>query len=359
MTNDEIVSHWTLQMDFLQSRYDFEEAQKMDFILWNWLHFSVPASPCPDYQNSKGVTTPTLLNYLNVRTATYLNPMMVQETEESLDAFERCIEEGWQYDHVLIHHFILKAELRYRQGQSKEAQEILYGILTYATNPLDLSRIYGLLGDIESSQTRYMWPLAIFKNLSKALGYAEECGDKIRIANSYARLGHAIHRQYPALALSMQWQAQVMAEKLNDPYLANATKLQRAYSDIQMLFAYNGKLKKPDLFKNDAEQIVRSLKRDDLPTEVLKTFYDETLSFVFGEDEPLERALDYYQQHGAWDKVYELAENVGGRAIFAKDDSKVLRMLNVCVDAAKRMNDPMKLDRAVKGLEMYNKTSAS
>ena len=359
MTNDEIVSHWTQQMDFLQSRYDFEEAQMMDFILWNWLHFSVPASPCPDYQNSKGVTTPTLLNYLNVRTATYLNPMMVQETEESLDAFERCIEEGWQYDHVLIHHFILKAELRYRQGQSKEAQEILYGILTYATNPLDLSRIYGLLGDIESSQTRYMWPLAIFKNLSKALGYAEECGDKIRIANSYARLGHAIHRQYPALALSMQWQAQVMAEKLNDPYLANATKLQRAYSDIQMLFAYNGKLKKPDLFKNDAEQIVRSLKRDDLPTEVLKTFYDETLSFVFGEDEPLERALDYYQQHGAWDKVYELAENVGGRAIFAKDDSKVLRMLNVCVDAAKRMNDPMKLDRAVKGLEMYNKTSAS
>lgn len=26
MTIDEIVSYWTLQMDFLQSRFDFEEA---------------------------------------------------------------------------------------------------------------------------------------------------------------------------------------------------------------------------------------------------------------------------------------------------------------------------------------------
>lgn len=353
MTNDEIVAHWTLQMEFLQSRYDTNSACELDGILWNWLHFSRPSSPCPAYQNRLGVKTSTLLNYLNERTSIYLNLMIVDEAEASLSAFETCIQDRWPYDHLLVYHFILKADLRHRQGNNKEAEEILNGIIPYATLPMDLSIAHRLLGSIESDRYRFYGPVAMITNLSQSLGYAEQSGDRINIAKSYAQLGHAFHRQYPALALSMQWQAQVMAEKNNDVYLAVGTKLQRAYSDIQMLFAKNGRLPKPELFKQDAEQIVGSLNRESLPTESLKAFYDETSAYVLGKDEPMERALKYYQQHGAWEKVYEMAENIGGRAIFAKDDVKVRRMLELCIEAARQMNDPLLLERAQEGLRMF------
>ena len=109
---------------------------------------------------------------------------------------------------------------------------------------------------------------------------------------------------------------------------------------------YNG-LNNPEKYQNEAERLISSIDRDKIPTELLKAFYDETYGFVMGDDACLDRALSYFMLHHAYNKVYKLAENIGGKALFDKDYEKVNKMMDLCIQAAKNMNSTEKLRSAV------------
>ena len=355
MSNDIIVHTLSLQIDALQLDFDFKHANELDMRLWGWLQLCNPSLFVGPYTpTDKNVRKETLLLYLNVRTSLYLNQMNIRQIELSLNIFERIIGSRWPYDNLLIYHFILKAEYLIRRGKFTEAKRLLDDIKPNTKDERLLAMIYAKSSNIDNNDIKYSWlPYSKITDISKAIGFAEQSDDKNLISKLYSQLGVTLQRQYPSLALSMNWKAQVMAEKAGDKYLSAASKLQRVYEEVQIFMKYNDS-RITDTFKKDMEMTINSIDRETLPTESLKAFYDETRSFVFDDPQAGKRALDYFRSHGAYDKVYFLAEQLAGKALFKHDSQQTMSLLKIAYSAALKMGDKIKIQRvedAIKRVE--------
>ena len=347
--NDSVVHHWVRQIHFLQMRFEMQEAQKLDRMLWSWMHLcnTTVIQPFSKYRiPSKGVSQELILFYLNTRTSFYLNMMNLPEVELSIDIFHRVTHGKWPYDEMLMNQRLNEAECRKRQGRYDDSKEILRDLIQHTSDPRYLAKIKFLLGEIDNSFIPYSFPFSKFDNLSEALGYAEEAGDLSKVCNFYGELGTALQPQYPALSLSMRWQAQIIAEKTKDDVNIIGYNLQRAYSEADILMRYGQELKKPELFMHDIEWIL-SVDRDKIPTESLKAFYDETRAYLLLDGDAMKRALDYYKHVGFNEKVYRLAKDTAEIAHFAKDFSKMHSMLELCYQTAVKMGDKEKLQYVI------------
>ena len=109
-----------------------------------------------------------------------------------------------------------------------------------------------------------------------------------------------------------------------------------------------------DTFKKDMEMTINSIDRETLPTESLKAFYDETRSFAFDDPQAEKRALDYFRSHGVYDKVYFLAEQLAGKALFKRVSQQTMCLLQIAYSAALKMGGNIKIQRmedAIKRVE--------
>lgn len=355
MSNDEIIHTLSLQIDTLQLKLDFKHANELDMRLWGWLQLCNPSLFVGPYTpTDKNVRKETLLLYINVRTALYLNQMNIRQVELSLDIFERIIGSRWPYDYFLIYHFILKSEYLIRRGRFTEAKKLLDEIKPNTRDVRLLAMIYAKLSNIDNNDIKYSGlQYSKIADISKAISFAEQSDDKNLISKLYSQLGVTFQRQYPTLALSMNWKAQVMAEKAGDKYLSAASKLQRVYEEVQIFMKYNDS-RITDTFKKDMEMTINSIDRETLPTESLKAFYDETRSFAFDDPQAEKRALDYFRSHCAYDKVYFLAEQLAGKALFKNDSQQTMSLLKIAYSAALKMGDKIKIQRvedAIKRIE--------
>ena len=366
MSNDIIVHTLSLQIDALQLDFDFKHANELDMRLWWWLQLCNPSLFVGPYTpTDKNVRKETLLLYINVRTALYLNQMNIRQVELSLDIFERIIGSRWPYDYFLIYHFILKSEYLIRRGRFTEAKKLLDEIKPNTREVRLLAMIYAKLSNIDNNDIKYSWlQYSKIADISKAISFAEQSDDKNLISKLYSQLGVTFQRQYPTLALSMNWKAQVMAEKAGDKYLCAASKLQRVYEEVQIFMKYNDS-RITDTFKKDMEMTINSIDRETLPTESLKAFYDETRSFAFDDPQAEKRALDYFRSHCAYDKVYFLAEQLAGKALFKHDSQQTMSLLKIAYSAALKMGDKIKIQRVedaikrIKHDELERKTRAA
>ena len=355
MSNDEIVHTLSLQIDALQLEFDLKHANELDMRLWEWLQLCNPSLLVGPYNpTDKNVRKETLLLYLNVRASLYLNQMNIRQIEMSLNIFERIIGSRWPYDNLLIYHFILKAEYLIRRGKFTEAKRLLDDIKPNTRDERQLAMIYAKSSNIDNNDIKYSWlPYSKITDISKGIGFAEQSDDKNLISKLYSQLGVTLQRQYPSLALSMNWKAQVMAEKAGDKYLSAASKLQRVYEEVQIFMKYNDS-RITDTFKKDMEMTINSIDRETLPTESLKAFYDETRSFAFDDPQAEKRALDYFRSHGVYDKVYFLAEQLAGKALFKHVSQQTMSLLKIAYSAALKMGDKIKIQRmedAIKRVE--------
>lgn len=341
--NDRVVYHWVQQMHFLLDRYDTKNAQELDRILWTWLQLCNPTVILPnrEYQiPEKGVSQVTILFYLNLRTLLYMS-IDLHEVELSVDVFHRVTYGTWPYDELLIKELLLEADCRIRQGRHDESLTILKSLMKHTDNPHYLAKIRILMGETDNIKIPETFPFANFDNWSKALGYAEEIGNMQEICRIYGELGTALQPQYPALSLSMRWQAQVTAERNHDDHNIIGYILQRVYSEAHILTQYGQKLKNKELFIQDIERIL-SADRSKLPNDILKAFYDETRFCMLMDYEALYRALEFYEHAGFNEKVYRLANDAVNIASIIDDKSKMQSMLDYCYKAAVNMGDMAK-----------------
>lgn len=83
MTNDEAVRAWIIQIHFLQAEFEFEEAERLDHILWSWLCLYNPVILLPTFffpPAEKGVSIGTELQYLSIKTVMYLYEMLQKKS---------------------------------------------------------------------------------------------------------------------------------------------------------------------------------------------------------------------------------------------------------------------------------------
>ena len=338
--NDKIIYHWVQQIHFLLDRFETKNALDLDRILWIWLQLCNPTIILSnrEYQiPEKGVSQVTILFYLNIRTSLYMN-IDPHEVKLSIDMFHRVTHGTWPYDELLIEELLLEADYLICQGRYDESFAILKSLMKHTNNPYYLAKIRILMGEADNIKIPDTFPFAKFDNWSKALGYAEEIGNMPEICRIYGELGTALQPQYPALSLSMRWQAQVTAERNHDVHNIIGYTLQRAYSEAQILMKYGQKLKNPDLFIQDIEWIL-SADRSKLPNDILKAFYDETRFCMLVDYEALYRALEYYDSMGFKGKVYKLASDAVEIASIIDDKLKMRSMLDFCYKAAVNMGD--------------------
>lgn len=346
MSSDEIVLCWVQHMEWLQYDCDYDHAKELDRILWNWLEICNPMilwQPRYYTYKYKGVSQSTILQYLNTRLAMYLNLMDTHEADKTIKVFDHVIKGRHPYDQFMIYQLILRAEYFMRRGRYDESKKILNDLILIVKDPLALSHIYILLNTI--SNYGHVVMLGVVPDityLTSALGYAEEADNYKAISSTYCQLGEAFQGTYPALAISMNRQAQVLADRNVDTYQATIAKLQRVYCEIMMLFRYDKKIN-ADLFRKDAEKTLSAIKRESLPSDSLKAFYDEACGYVFGEDEPMYNALDFFERHNAYGEVYKLSEQLAGKALMKHDDDELKRLINKQRNAAIKMRDPMRL----------------
>lgn len=355
MTKDEIVICWSQQIDMLQKRFDYDDAKELDKILWNWLEICNPniVYPCHYYRyKNKGVSIYPILNYLNIRMAMYLNLMDRHEIELTIDVFDHVIRGEYPLNGVMVLQLIFRADYYIRIGQNERSRIILNNLKDNVNDPLALSHIHTLLNTIDNfGHPVLLGYVPDITNLSKALGYAEEAHDYKSISTIYGQIGQSFQGTYPALAISMDWQAQVISERNHDKYLAIYSKIQRVYCEIMMLFKYNNKSIDTSIFKDDAEQTLKSIDRNDIESESLRAFYDEAYGYVFGSDKSLYDALEYFEKHGAYAEVYKLCEQLAGKALLMHKDDELKRLLNKQRDAAIRMGDSLRLKRVEEAIK--------
>lgn len=354
MQNDEIVGHLTMQIHFLNQRYENDRAQELDNTLSRWLG----VEPCIEtfpvvafLYRRKNISLEVILNYLNVHTALYLNMMNAEKIAQSLNAFD-IVAHGQRFNtRMANNHLLMNAEFLYRLGRYDKAKGLLKRVTESSKDADMLSKAYMMSGQIAINEYHSFYPEAAMEPLAKSLGEAEKINDESSIINIYGEIGRMLGKEHPALGLSMHWKAQVLAEKLKDDHKIYVSRLYRARSYIEIMMRYNG-LNKPEVYRKEAERLISSIDRNKIPSESLKAFYDETFGYLMGDDATADRALDYFIEHHAYDKVYELAENISGRAIFKKDFEKLNRMMDLCMEAAKAMKSPEKIRRVVEGKKM-------
>jgi hypothetical protein len=347
MTNDEIVDCWIINMDMLQRQCNSDEAKKLDKVLWLWLGLDNPMVLLNGWEyffENKGVSKQTILNYLNIRLAMYINEMDNRQIQLTWRIYDKIKHGKLTNLPVDVFQLTLRAEYLIRIGRFSEAREMLDAVVSHSSEPTLLQRAYYQLGILDNASMDLL-PIPNIINLTKALGYAEETKDNKQIANSYLEIGRVLQWQYPALALSMTWQAQVIAEREKDIYQVVIARLQRARSDIMMLMKYSSDHYNAKPFQDDAENIVNTLQRDNMPSDSLKAFYDSTKAYITGDTEPMYRSLEYFMKHKAYNMVYSTAENLAGKAYIKKDWKELFRLANIQKDAAKEMHDAIRLKR--------------
>lgn len=347
MTNNEIVNCLASNVEMLQMRCDFAKAKRLDDVLCSWLGLCNPTILLNDrefFLEDKGVSKQTILNYLNIRLAMYINEMDNRQIQLTWRIYDKIKHGKLTNSPIDVLQLTLRAEYLIRLGRFSEARKMLHAIVSNTTEPALLQRAYYQLGILDNANMDLL-SLPNIISLTKALGYAEEIKDNKQIANSYLEIGRVLQWQYPALALSMTWQAQVIAEREKDTYQVVIARLQRARSDIMMLMKYSSDHYNAKPFQDDAENIIHSLKRDDLLSESLKAFYDSTKAYVTGETDPMYRSLEYFMKHKAHDMVYSTAENLAGKAFIKRDWNELFRLAEIQKEAAKNMNDTTRLKR--------------
>lgn len=356
MTNDEILLFLSQQIEFLVQEEDYGRAKELDFRLWNW---SGAYCPIKDKAGKfpfqyKDIRVTTMLLYLNARSVLYLKTMNTREFHRSINTFE-CIGNGkYLSEAITIPHSLMKIDFYLNQGRLYITKPLLQSLTKQVKSKKFLAEIYARL----YTASHYGGPVLMgyvpdISYLTTALGYAEEVKDWKLVSNLYLQMGDAFQGTYPALAVSMSWQAEVAAERHHDKEQAIRARLQRSFFEIMMLFKYNTREKNVNFFKDDAEKIVNSISRDDISSEGMRTNYDVTRGFVLGDDEALYRALTYYEEYQIYPMVYNLSEQLAEKALMAHNKEKVLSLVHKQLAAAKKMGDPTLIKRATKFLEDY------
>lgn len=105
--------------------------------------------------------------------------------------------------------------------------------------------------------------------------------------------------------------------------------------------------------KKDAKDVVLSIDRCKLQSDVEKAFYDECRGMVLDDDESLYEALRFFRTHHAYGKVFNIAQNIAGHAICKKDILTVRKMLDVCYEAAIKMNDSVKIKAVLQSMKQF------
>lgn len=339
MTNDEILEFSTQWIDILIHRQDKMEAMELDSRMW-WLLF--------DRHNK--MRKDTILNYLNVRSNLYLHWLDLPKVEESLKAFQLYSRGLNKYTpHTLIHRR-LRAEFYLRRGEQEKALHLLKGLYNDLEESDDktfkadvLTQIGAIETNVQLSNHPYIDYLFI-NRLSEALAEAEASKNDRAISDTYSELGRMFAQTYPALGLSLQWKAIAKAYNSGDKFQLFRSLFYKAKLDIGVHMKYSHILEDSNRFEREAMETMKQIKRDELKNEILQAFYDETYGMVMGNAEVPERALTYHIEKGGYGKVYETAKNMIGFYLERQNTSKIKEMLDICLWAARKLEDQAKID---------------
>lgn len=350
MSKDEILMVLTNQIERLQQNKDFDNANQLDDYIYKWLGLS-------DFKHcslqERGFLSLTYLIYLHNRACLYLNQQDIPKALDSLRLFRYFCPSDMIYGDIGISVAICEADVDIRLGKTDSAKSRLYGLLDHTQNPYHLARINRMLGELENPYLQFDGVMGNIDHFSQALGYAEKMRDKQEIAETYLNIGNVLVSSHPALGLSMIWQAQIIAERNGDSHQALSAKLRRTWVDIRLMLKYADRGVDMSVFEKDAKDVVLSIDRCKLQSDVEKAFYDECRGMVLDDDKSLYEALRFFRTHHAYDKVFNIAQNIAGHAICKKDFLTVRKMLDVCYEAAIKMNDSVKIKAVLQSMKQF------
>jgi len=339
MSNEEILIALSSQIEALQQEFDMKESIKLDSHVWNWFFEEIINVICESA--TKSVNMVSLMQYLNIRSSLYLNLMETIPLRGTLALFDRIIHGQIDKHPLVIRHFIIESSFDIRQGRINIAENILKRIIQYDISPLDKIDACFLLSEINMRKCNNMFPDRGLQYLCEALGEAERIGYKEKILCVYENLGFALMKDYPALSYSMLYKAQVLAEKMKSKYHEYSCKIYRARSSISMIFKCNKNNKAPSLFREDAENIINGIDRNDIPCEYMKVFYDETRGFVLDDVESLEKAYDYFVTHNAYAETFELSAQLFYKEYCLQRYSKAEEIISISLGIANNLGDKL------------------
>lgn len=350
MSNDEILMVLTNQIERLQQDKDFDNANQLDDFIYKWLGLS-DLKRCS--LQERGFLLQTYLVYLHNRACLYLNQQDIPKVLNSLRLFRYFCPSNMIYGDIGISVAICEADVDMRLGKTDNAKSRLYDLLERTQNPYHLARINRMLGELDNPYLQFDGIKGNLEQLSQALGYAEKMRDKREIAETYLNIGNVLVSSHPALGLSMIWQAQIIAERNGDSHQVLSAKLSRTCVDIRLMLKYANRGVDMSVFEKDAKDVVLSIDRCKLQSDVEKAFYDEYRGKVLDDDESLYEALRFFRTHHAYGKVFNIAQNIAWHAVCKKDFLTVRKMLDVCYKAAIKMNDSVKIKAVLQAMKQF------
>lgn len=350
MSNDEILMALINQVERLQQDKDFDNANQLDDFIYKWLGLS-DLKRCS--LQERGFLPQTYLVYLHNRACLYLNQQDIPKILNSLRLFRYFCPSDMIYGDIGISVAICEADVDMRLGRTDSAKSRLYGLLEHTQNPYHLARINRMLGKLKNPYLQFDGVMGNIDHFSQALGYAEKMRDKREIAETYLDIGNVLVSSHPALGLSMIWQAQIIAERNGDSHQALSAKLARTWVDIRLMLKYADRGADMSVFEKDAKDVVLSIDRCKLQSDVEKAFYDECRGMVLDDDKSLYEALSFFRTHHAYEKVFNLAQNIAEHAVCKKNFLTVRKMLDVCYEAAIKMNDSVKIKAVLLAMKQF------
>ena len=332
------------------------EMSRLDSEVWNFQHnylvskisYGTEHSWCPD-------VLALILNYLNIRAATFLGVFNGKNCEAMCRLFDRFAGGNLVADDTIILHYLICADLESRKGHLHEAIALYDMVIARTNHGYFKAKALFRKGSIETSEANKGLPFLQINTLSEALGEAERCNNGYMVAEIYRDMSNMFHRTHPSLAMSLLWKSVVYFEKLGFVTEGRRCRLTMAMVYIDMLMHYAGKIKddKHIKFKEAAEKIVDGIKPDMFASQYDKAHYYYVYAYVKGDEKDMEKAFEYAMDCDVAPQAFDCAIAVAEKS-FVTDKSKSMEMLQKAWSIARRMGDRNKtiwVEEGIKRLE--------
>lgn len=246
-----------------------------------------------------------ILNYLNVRTSIFLNRNDFKRAWEPILLFEHYANGKMYLANLEAIHRDLKASLLSRQGNLKEARNVLIDALELSCTKDIRQRLLYTLGVIETSLTG---PGYRINSLCEALGEAEDAGDEERVAKCYREMARMFsYLGYAATGLSLLQKAEQYYMLHQKDYELIPTRMYLAMNYLSMFNTakYSKQFGKENMerFNKQARSYIDMVDVKKLSLESDQAFYYRTYGLVYADISSIEKALAFYQRVNAYRDV--------------------------------------------------------